>query len=321
MFVTKFLAGGSSEVQLLKNIQIMKKQLLLFAALVMALLSASAQKPDTASIVVHYKFSHQRDTANAKNVYAENMMLQVGKRSTAYKSYDARLAALDVKRQIQEQMAANGGNGPIRVNQKNGAMGGTSYYLFPDENKMIRIEREIFNRYLIAGDLPVINWQIGTDTASFGGLHCQKATTHFKGRDYTAWFCPDIPVHGGPWKLSGLPGLILEAYDTKKQVVFKFDGIEDISKMAAPEKSANDAAQPPGGMKLPGMEAADEDLRLITLPANAIKTTEPEFAKLKEAIRKDPNAFIGPTGPHMAISVKQGPRPVENNPIELPEKK
>jgi hypothetical protein len=228
---------------------------------------------------------------------------------------------LDVKRQIQEQMAANGGDGKIRINQKNGAMGGTDYYLFPDENKLIRIERELFNKYLITDSFPVINWQISTDTATFGGLHCQKATAHFKGRDYTAWFCPDIPFHGGPWKLSGLPGLILEAYDVKKQVVFKFDGIEDVSKLAMPANPVNDATHPLGGMRLPGMELADEDPRLIALPTDAIKTTGPEFTKLKEAMRKDPNAFVGQNGPHMSISVKPGPQPVENDPVELPEKK
>ncbi len=296
----------------------MKKHLLLSACLLVLVFSVKAQKPDTASIIIHYKFSHLPDTTNPTNIRQENMMLLVGKRATAYKSYDARLAALDAKRQIQEQMAANGGDGKIRINQKNGAMGGTDYYLFPGEIKLIKIERELFTKYVIEEPFPAINWQISTDTATFGGLHCQKATTHFKGRDYTAWFCPDIPFHGGPWKLSGLPGLILEAYDAKKQVVFKFDGIEDVSKMAA---TANNAAQPPNGMKLPGMELSDEDPRLIALPTDAIKTTGPEFAKLKEAMRKDPNAFVGQNGPHMSISVKPGPRPVENNPVELPEKK
>jgi GLPGLI family protein len=247
-------------------------------------------------------------------------MLLVGKRSTAYKSYDARLAALDVKKQIQEQMIANGGNGPVRINQKNRGSG-SQYYLFPDENKLIRREKPLIDSYLIEEPCPVIKWQISTDTATFGGMHCQKATTHFKGRDYTAWFCPDIPFHGGPWKLSGLPGLILDAYDSKKQVVFKFDGIEDISKIAAPEKPANTPAQPPGGIRLPGMNDLDEDPRLIKVPTDAIKTTAPQFAKLKEAMDKNPNAFIGPTGPHMSMSIKPGPRPVENNPIELPEKK
>jgi len=309
----------------------MKKQLLIVTVLLPAFLLARAQQPDTATLIVHYKFSHLRDTTNPQSIYRENMMLLAGKRSTAYKSYDARLAALDAQRQIQEQTAANGGSGNIRVMQKHGGSG-TQYFLFPVENKMFRKEKLISN-YLIAEPFPAITWQISSDTATIGGMHCQKATTHFKGRDYTAWFCQDIPSHGGPWKLSGLPGLILEAYDTKKQVVFSFDGIEDAGKMAAPAKNGTDAPQPPGGIKLFGMEDLDADPRLIVLPGDAIKTTEPEFAKLKEAMHKDPNAFLqsamagsganmSPNGPqtHMSISIKPGPAPVENNPVELPEK-
>ncbi len=308
----------------------MKKHLLLSTCLLISACSLSAQQPDTASTMVHYKFSHLRDTTNPKNIYQENMMLLLGKKATAYKSYDTRLADLDVKRQVQEQMAANGGSGDIRIMRKNGGSS-TEYYVFPGDNKLIRKEK-LINSYLIEEPFPVINWQISTDTATFGGMHCQKATARFKGRDYTAWFCPDIPFHGGPWKLSGLPGLILEAYDTKKQVMFRFDGIEDISKMAAPAKPANDAAQPQHAIVLIGMDDSDTDPRLIALPVGAIKTTEPEFAKLREAMHKDPNAFLqsamggsgadmSPNGPRANINIKMGPPPVVNNPIELPEKK
>ena len=309
----------------------MKKQSLLFTILVLTALFASAQKPDTASAMVHYKFSHLRDTTKPLDLYTENMFLLIGKTATAYKSYDSHLADADVKKQIQAQMAANGGSGQIRINRKRGGSG-TEFYFFPANNKLVRKEKMI-NSYLIEEPLPVIDWKISSDTASFASLHCQKATAHFLGRDYTAWFCPDIPSHSGPWKLTGLPGLIVEAYDTKKEVIFKFDGLEDMSKMTAPAAGAGEIQAPPGAVtvKVIGIDDADADPRLIKLPTDGIKTTQKEFLNLRDAMRKDPNAFaqaamagsganFSPNGPRPTINIKISPT-VENNPIELPEKK
>lgn len=42
------------------------------------------------------------------------------------------------------------------------------------------------------------------------GYSCQKATTTFRGREFNVYFAKDIPIADGPWKLNGLPGLILE---------------------------------------------------------------------------------------------------------------
>jgi GLPGLI family protein len=149
--------------------------------------------------------------------------------------------------------------------------------------------------------LPVIDWKITSDTASFGGLLCQKATTHFKGRDYTAWFCPDLPIHTGPWKLNGLPGVIMEAYDAKKEVVFKFDGLE---------------------------KPANTGVILIKLPGDAIKTTTADFERLQELSYKDPAAYskaltmqaAGPDGNGPKIDAIRIPGPVMNNPVELKDK-
>jgi len=55
-------------------------------------------------------------------------------------------------------------------------------------------------------------WRISTETQTIIGYRSQKATTRFGGRDWTVWFTPDIPISEGPWKLRGLPGLILKAY-------------------------------------------------------------------------------------------------------------
>jgi GLPGLI family protein len=75
-----------------------------------------------------------------------------------------------------------------------------------------------------------IEWKIDPETKKIGNLLCNKATGHFRGRDYTVWFTKEIPVPFGPWKLQGLPGLILEAYDTKKELYIYFKSLEYPSK-------------------------------------------------------------------------------------------
>ena len=67
--------------------------------------------------------------------------------------------------------------------------------------------------YLLAEPLPEIDWKLEAETRELGGLAVHKARARFRGRNYTAWYCLDIPVPVGPWKLRGLPGAILEAYD------------------------------------------------------------------------------------------------------------
>jgi GLPGLI family protein len=75
-------------------------------------------------------------------------------------------------------------------------------------------------------DIPVQNWKLFDDTLRVAGYLCQRAECSFSGRNYVAWFTPDIPVSNGPWKLGGLPGLILKVSDTDEKFVFESIGIE-----------------------------------------------------------------------------------------------
>lgn len=43
---------------------------------------------------------------------------------------------------------------------------------------------------------------------------------------WTAWYTLDLPYDDGPWKLCGLPGLILEAQEREGVFAFRFAGIE-----------------------------------------------------------------------------------------------
>lgn len=305
------------------------KWLIIPAAILVLAAPARAQQPDTALLYIHYKFSHIRDTSNPSNPYKEDMVLVVGKNAAVYRSYQRQLELARTKENIQQQVSAGG---PVQVNLH--LTGSASeYFQYPNDHKLVRKE-SLFGNFLVTETLPVINWQITPDTATRGGLHCQKATGHFRGRDYVAWFCPDLPMHVGPWELNGLPGMIVEAYDTQREVQFLFDGVEKASPLAATNDTQASTSGNPGHMPppLPGLEDMNNDPALIKLPGNATKTTEKEFAKLQAAYQKDPNAFVqsmmaahnggmaGDNGPKMKMNIKPAQPPVNNNPIELPEK-
>ncbi|WP_310557214.1 GLPGLI family protein [Flavobacterium sp.] len=80
----------------------------------------------------------------------------------------------------------------------------------------------------------VINWKLFNETKKIGIFECKKAIAFFRGREYTAWYTNEIPVPFGPWKLQGLPGLILEAYDTDEKFYFCMQKLEYPTKNAAP---------------------------------------------------------------------------------------
>ena len=83
--------------------------------------------------------------------------------------------------------------------------------------------------YRYVDSLHAQTWTMGDSTREVLGYTCQQATADFRGRHWTAWFATDIPVSDGPWKLGGLPGLILEAYDEGQQHVFTVVGLERVA--------------------------------------------------------------------------------------------
>lgn len=69
-------------------------------------------------------------------------------------------------------------------------------------------------------------WKILAENDSVLSYLCSKAECQLKGRTWTAWFTAEIPISEGPWKLCGLPGLILKAEDSEGHYSFTATGVE-----------------------------------------------------------------------------------------------
>lgn len=188
---------------------------------------AGAQDADVALAKAYYQFSHVKDTAKPGSPAISEKVLYLGEKGSLYRGVQ------DEESMPLLHQAKGGSPATFDIIEESSAqvfMAGKSH----------RVERVIDNKYIITEDQPQIDWQLHEDVKMIEGYEAQKATAFFGGRFYTAWFTPDIPFSYGPWKLQGLPGLILEARDSKNEVVFEFRGFQmipegELIKIALPQ--------------------------------------------------------------------------------------
>jgi GLPGLI family protein len=109
--------------------------------------------------------------------------------------------------------------------QKAGA--GEIFKNYPAGKMTVTDNFNMINAFSYEDTLNDIDWEITSDTMTCLNYQCQKATADFRGRRYEAWFAPDIPVSDGPWKFSGLPGLILLVTDSENQYIIKAVALEN----------------------------------------------------------------------------------------------
>lgn len=97
---------------------------------------------------------------------------------------------------------------------------------YPKAGTLTYIEKKGNLDYLYEETLPAPEWQLVDGDTTILSYPCQKAVSHFRGRVWTAWYAPELPYDNGPWKLGGLPGLILKAEEQDGIFSFTATGIE-----------------------------------------------------------------------------------------------
>jgi GLPGLI family protein len=91
---------------------------------------------------------------------------------------------------------------------------GKNFALFKDYQTGVMASRELIvngKKCIVNDSIPKLDWKLEPEKKMIGQYECQKATTTFRCANYTVWFTTAIPLSLGPWKLGGLPGLIVDA--------------------------------------------------------------------------------------------------------------
>lgn len=192
------------------------KKILLFCFSVFLLTLSNAQNNR-----FFYEYSFKLDSLHRDSIKTEMMVLEVSPKGSHFVShkkivYDSTLTASFKNSQNTGQTHFDFTHlRPAEVNFqviKNYPNYKTNVYI-PMSSELFKLEYS-----------KALPWKILQEKSTIEGIKVQKATVDAMGRSWIAWFAEEIQIQDGPYRFSGLPGLILKLEDSRGDHVFVFKG-------------------------------------------------------------------------------------------------
>lgn len=146
--------------------------------------------------------------------------------------------------------------------------------------------------------LSELKWTIVEDsTAAVLGYECIMAESDYHGRHWKAWFAPEVPMPFGPWKLHGLPGLILKA-EANGGFSFAATGLERTDRIMTPMYMQGDYSKVDRKEALKNaeyfinneesiMNAQGQNVKIYSTDDQGNKIETPKYDGLKHSIEPD----------------------------------
>lgn len=194
------------------------KRLSLFLIIVLPAIGYAQHKViDKAILECRYQETVVLDTLSMRKV-TDTLYLKVGE--TAWSFYSKDLYFTDSlsmtnagKHRLHELMFEYARCG--RINELTSNTGEYLYMNYPEGYMTVRANMSGTGVEFVE-EMECPKWNLTGDEKIIQGYRCNMAEADFRGRKWVAWFATDIPVSAGPWKLYGLPGLIVNAYDSDR---------------------------------------------------------------------------------------------------------
>lgn len=220
--------------------------ILFFAVLTVSVKLSAANRPadeqDKVIDKVQYRIIYQtksvsdtasRDSTGAYQYDTDEMRLDIGTKISRFYSY--------TNEHYDSLLDKYAERGDVQVlpDSETGSLQWVIYKNFPDGKTQV-LDNVFIDEFKIIEPTQQPEWQmvegayqpkwevIADSVVTILGYKCQMARTRFKGREWWAWFAEDIPLDNGPWKLCGLPGLILRAFDSEQQYMFEAVGLQQL---------------------------------------------------------------------------------------------
>lgn len=207
-----------------------------------------------------YQVTSKPDINNKTDIKTENAYLDISAEKSMFYSENR------IKRDsVMQANRQSGGARGFNRDQMESLRTNINYSIEKDKKNQKTLYKDRLGRdqYSYEEDRP-LNWKILSETTKIGEYKVQKAETEFGGRKWTAWFTTDLPYQDGPYKFSGLPGLVVKAEDADGD--YSFDLMKNYKISDFPE---------------------------MTTFGNVIKVKRTDYVKQQEKFKTDPASFMG----------------------------
>ena len=206
-----------------------------------------------------YQVTMKPDASNKSDVKTENAYLDISAEKSMFYSENR------IKRDsVMKANFQSGGARGFNRDQMESLRSNINYSIEKDKKNQKILYKDRLGRdiYSYEEDRP-LDWKILSETTKIGEYKVQKAETDFGGRKWTAWFTTDLPYQDGPYKFTGLPGLVVKAEDSEGD--YSFDLMKNYKISDFPE---------------------------MTTFGNIIKVKRSDYVKQQEKFKADPMSFV-----------------------------
>ena len=196
----------------------MKNKLFLFTVLLSCLFETTyAQRTLIDTVRYRFHYATKETTTEGKKPFSDEINVDIGDKVTyCYSRWE------EDNDLLYDSIMAKGGNandflaaeGPISM------FGERVIKNYPSKGNLT-VTCTLGDDFVYNELVMKKKWNLTPGDTTIVGYKCKKAICNFRGRDWTAWYTLDIPISDGPWKIDGLPGMLLKAEDSKGQFSFE----------------------------------------------------------------------------------------------------
>ena len=163
---------------------------------------------DNSQYLIIYDYEYARDAASPEDKRNGITMLQVGKRYNRFMDYNEfRFDSL--MDATAKNLKPYSETGPMMMMALKKRKFRENIVIDKQNNtEIIQRTAGLVQRYQYDEPCPMLKWELAEGDTIIAGYNCKKALTSLWGRDYIAWYAPEVDLPYGPYKFNGLPGLV-----------------------------------------------------------------------------------------------------------------